>query len=114
MRFKAVLSGTTILGGAQKPMICETQWGRGMLLYVRKKGKVKRLQSSLDLIGPAMVNLPSFRCFSETLHPARWLDDRLVQLARMQRPLRETAPASEPTRNSARDFEAGTAGGADA
>jgi hypothetical protein len=47
-----------------------------------------------------MVNLR----FSETLHPARWLDGRLVQLARVQRHLPETAPAIEPSRNSVSDF----------
>jgi hypothetical protein len=85
-----------------------------LCLYVRKVSQVKRLQSSLDLIGSPMVNLPSFRCFSETLHPARWLDGRLVQLARVQRPLPETVPALEPTRNSMRDFESGTTRRADA
>ena len=83
-------------------------------LYVRKKGQVKRLQSSLDLVRPSMVNLPSFRRFSETLHRARWLDGRLVQLARVQRHPPETAPAIEMMRNSVRNFEAGITGGADA
>jgi hypothetical protein len=83
-------------------------------LSVRKMSQVKRVQSSLDLIGSAMVNLPLFRCFSGTPHPARWLNDRLVQLARVLRHLPETAPAIEPTRNSARDFEAGTTRRADA
>jgi len=65
--------------GAQKADDRENPADRGMLrLCVRKRGQLKRLQSSLDFIGPSMVNLPSFRRFSETLHPARWLDGRLM------------------------------------
>jgi hypothetical protein len=80
--------------GAQKADDRQDSADRGMpRLHVRKKGQVKRLQSSLDLIRPSMVNLPSFRRFSETLHRARRLDGRLVQLARVQRRLPETAPA---------------------
>lgn len=87
--------------GAQKADDRQDPEDRGMpRLYVRKKGQVKRLQSSLDLIRPSMVNLASFRRFSETLHRARWLDGRLVQLARMQRHPPENAPAIEPMRNS--------------
>jgi hypothetical protein len=87
--------------GAQKADDRQDPGDRGMpRLYVRKKGQVKRLQSSLDLIRPSMVHLASFRCFSETLHRARWLDGRLVQLARMQRHPPETALAIEPMRNS--------------
>lgn len=101
--------------GAQKADDRQDSADRGLpRLHVRKMGEVKRLRSSLDLIGPAMVNLPSFRCFSETLHPARWLDGRLVQLARVQRHLLETAPALEPMRNSVSYFEAGITRGADA
>ena len=87
--------------GAQKADDRQDSEDRGTpRLYVRKKGQVKRLRSSLDLIRQSMVNLPSFRCFSETLHPARWLDGRLVQLARVQRPRPEALPAIEPMRNS--------------
>ena len=101
--------------GVQKADDRQDSEDRGIpRLYVRKKGQVKRLQSSLDLICPSMLNVPSFRCFSETLHRARWLDDRLVQLARVQNDLLETAPAIEPMRNSMRDFEAGITRVADA
>jgi hypothetical protein len=101
--------------GVQKTDDRQGSADRGMpRLYVRKKGQVKRLQSSLDFIRQSMVVLPSFRCFSETVHPARWLDGRLVELARVQRHLPETAPAIEPMRNSTTDFEAGITGGADA